>query len=472
MLKFQPKVFIQAFVSLFVLGFGAWAFYEYYQAQSEKEQQEEQALFLSDVDLSQIKELRIDQKNNNLFFAMRPGNKTDFALIKPVQDLINSTKLSQWFSAIKSQKVQKISSENIDWKNYYLDSAPFVQLDLISGDRITFSVSKKSSFDGRYFIKKVKKSMAELKEPDEEFVVKGEAELFIGDSSFFSEVNEKDFEDFRSKKILPDLAHVNRLQFKGRTQFQLNWQDYKWSLEGANSQQLPLDSSRLDGYWTDLNALKAESIKGPVNPKNLKKYLLNKAQLILKLNYGDKEYTLKLSPIKEGKAFVSISHRDYIFEISKDQADKLLLLKKEIYDQNFPFHYKTNQSIQVERRAGKGRVKNSFIVKKEGENWKSKEGKDIDSEKLESLLDRVKELRGEGYKKAIEKEPLRSFTVRDNKGQLIFELKELSQTKASSWVQTNLWPERIAVPISDINKIFSQDIFIKKENKAILPAKK
>ena len=440
MLKLQPKVFIQAFVSLCVLAFGALAFYEYYTAQKEKEKQEELALFLPHTELKQLKAFQIEQSNDQLSAVQK---EKEWFLIKPVEDLLDWTELSRWFDSIKSQKVQKISTENIDWKDYYLDSAPSVQLALVGGEKIIFSVSKKSSFDGRYFIKK-------------------SGELFIGESDFFSEVNEKDLGSFRSKKILPGLNHANQIQFKGRYNFQLNWRDYKWSLEGASPGSLPLDSSRLDGFWTDLSSLKALSIKEAVQPSSLRNYQLNKPQQIINLVYGDKKYTLKLSFLKGEKAFVVVSHRNYIFEISKEQADKLLLPKNDIYNHNFPFHYKAGLAVHVEKRAGKS----GFAIKKEGESWKSAEGRTVDSEKVKDLLDQIKELRGENYKKGIDSKPLRSFVIKDSESQLLFELQEISQSKNSSWVKTNLWPERIAVSKSEIDGIFNQDIFVKKDDKS------
>ena len=429
----KPRVFIRSFISLFVLAFGAWAFYEYYQSQKKKEREAEQALLLPLIELRQLKAFQISQGDSRLSAVKK---EKEWFLEEPVPDRMDWAELSRWFSALKQQKVQILSVEGLNWKDYYLDSAPFVQLDLEGGEKITFSVSKKSSFDGRYFIKKA-------------------GRLFLGESSFFSEVNQKNLEDFRSKKILPDLNHANRIQFKG--QFQLNWQDHKWSLKGADPKSLPLDSSRLDGFWTDISGLKALSIKEAVNSKNIKKYGLNSPQLVLTLSYGDKEYLLKLSPIKEEKAFVSISHRDYIFEISKEQADKLLLPKKEIYDHNFPFNYKTALTAQAERQEGQ----NSFKIKKEGGNWKSEEGKAVDSDKLEDWLDQIKKLRGKKYKKAIDKKAERFIEIKDKEGRLIFELKELSQSQNSSWVQTNLWKERIAVSKEEIDDIFSQDIFVK-----------
>ena len=436
----KPKVFIQVFVSLFVLAFGAWAFYEYYQSQRERERREELSLFLPHIELQQLKAFQIEQVDKKLSAGKK---EKEWFLTEPVKDLLDWTELSKWFDSIKKQKVQKIQVASIDWKSYYLDSAPSVQLEFDGGEKIIFSVSRKSAFDGRYFIKK------------------GE-ELFIGESSFSSEVNEKNLEDFRSKKILPVLSHASQIRFKGKYNFQLNWKDYKWSLEGADQKSLPLDSSRLDGFWTNISSMKALLIKEAINSKNLRKYQLNRPKLILNITYLDKKYVLKLS-MKGEKAFVSISHRDYIFEISKDQADKLLLPKKEIYDHNYPFNYKISSAFQVEKK----NAKDSFIIKKDGENWKNEEDKAVDSKKVKDLLDQIKELRGERYKKGTGKTSLRSFVIKDSEKQLLLELKEISQSKSESWVQTNLWPEEISVPKDTIDEIFNKSIFLKKEDKPV-----
>ena len=434
----KPRIFIQIFLSICILAFGAWALYEYYQSQEETKREEELSLFLPQIELKQLKAFQIEQTDKKLSAIKK---EKEWFLEEPVKDLLDWTELSRWFDSIKRQKVQKIKTDSIDWKSYYLDSAPSVQFDFVSGDKIAFSVSKKSSFDGRYFIKKAE-------------------ELFIGERDFFSEVNEKNLEDFRSKKILPALSHAQRIQFKGFSNFQLNWSDYKWSLEDSNQNSLPLDSSRLDGFWTDISSMTALSIKEKANPATLRKYRLNKPQMILNLTYGDKEYILKLSPIKEEKAFVSISHRDYIFEISKDSAEKLLLSKKDIYDHNFPFSYKVGSAFQVEKKDDK----NSFVIKKAGEAWKSQEGTAVDEKKAEDWLEQIKELKGDRYKKsASAKPPLRSLVIKNAESQLVFELKEISQSKNSSWVQTNLWPEQILVSEGAVSDIFNQDIFLKKE---------
>ena len=81
----------------------------------------------------------------------------------------------------------------------------------------------------------------------------------------------------------------------------------------------------------------------------------------------NKNLNLKLSPFKEDKAFVFVSHRNFILEISKENAEKLILSKKEIRDHAVPFNYKKDSAAQIERKSDK----KSFVIKKTKEAWQS-----------------------------------------------------------------------------------------------------
>ena len=302
----KTKLTIQIIFSIFVLAFGAWTFYEY--KQSTKKQKESSFLV---KELKELKAFRITKGTEKLEVIRK---NQDWFLKKPVKDLASFTEISRWFGEIKNQKVQKIQTETTNLKDYYLDNAPNVEMEFNSGETFFFSVSKKSSFDGKYFIKK------------------GE-ELFIAEQYFYSEVNNKDFDSFRSKKLLPALGHAIKLQFQGKENFTLHWANYKWSLDKSHKKNsFPLNSVRLNGFWTDVNSMKALELKEAVSSSSLRKYKLHKPQLSITLDYPnkDKKYTLKLSPFIKDKAFVFISHRDFILEISKEDAKKLLLSKKDI----------------------------------------------------------------------------------------------------------------------------------------------
>lgn len=435
----KTKLFSQIFISVLVLALGAWAFYEYKSSQKEQKQEAEEASFLN-KDLKELKALRIKKEDKQLEVIKE---EKDWLLKQPVKDLASFTEISRWFDEIKNQKIQKIKTkENIRWEDYYLDNAPKVEMEFSSGENISFSVSKKSSFDGKYFIKK------------------GE-ELLIGEQYFSSEVTEKDFDSFRSKKLMPSLGHAVRVQFQGKANFTLHWSDYNWSLdEKSKKKPFPLDLDRLDGFWTDTNSMKATSIKEAVAPSSLRKYGLTHPQITIIFNYPekDKSYKLKLSPIKEDKAFVSASHRDFIFEISKEDANKLILSKNEIRNHAFPFNYKKDSAAQIERKSDN---KKSLSIKKiKEDHWESlnKEEQAIDTKKVEEFLDKIKELKGEKYKKGSEKQHKRSIEIKNSEDEMIFELKEVFVSGSHSWVKTNLWNELVAVEKDSLDEIFNANV--------------
>lgn len=438
----NTKLFTRIFFSVFVFALGAWAFYEYKKSQQEEVQKTEEALFLK-KELKNLKAIRI-QKNKEQLEALKEDKKW---LVKaPVKDLADWKEISRWFDEITNQKVQKLeTSKEKNWKEYNLDGAPYVEIEFSSGETVSFSVSRQSSFDGKYFIKK------------------GE-ELFIGEAHFSREVNEKDFDSFRSKKLLPSLGHAIKIQFHGKENFTLNWTDYKWSLSSQKTKTFPLDADRLDGFWTDLSSMDALSIKEAVTPSSLKKYHLNKPQLEIQLSYPNEETNLmlKLSPFKEEKAFVSLSHRDFIMEISKSEAEKLLLSQKDIRDHAFPFNYNTDLVEQIERK-NKGK---SFLIKKSTEGWQSLDDKTKkpDTEKVSELLDKIKNLRGEKYKAGSIQKSNRRIEIKKEGEEILFELKEqASSDKSHSWIKTNLWEELVAVSKTDLDAVFEYSIIPEKK---------
>ena len=432
----NTKLFVQTFFSVVILSFGVWAFYEYKKSQREEVKKTQEALFLK-KELKNLKALRI-QKGKERLNALK---EEEWVLKAPVKDRADWKEISRWFEEIKNQKVQKLeSSKAIKWEDYDLDQAPQVEIEFSSGEVVAFSVSKQSSFDGKYFIKKG-------------------SELFVGESHFSREVNQKDFDSFRSKQILSSGTHAIKIQIQGKDSFTLKWADYKWSLDASSSAgkktAFPLDSDRLDGFWTDLSSMEALSIKEALSPASVKKYNLDKPQLEIQLFYPEKEkaFILKLSPFKEEKAFLSLSHRDFVMEISQSEAEKLLLSKKDIRDHSFPFNYNKDLAEQIERKADN----KAFLIKKSKEGWEplKKGANKIDTEKVFDLLDKVKNLRGEKYKAASIQKSERSLQITKEGGELLFELREKSFDDSYSWVQTNLWEELVAVSKKDLDEIFS-----------------
>ena len=204
--------------------------------------------------------------------------------------------------------------------------------------------------------------------------------------------------------------------------------------------------------------------------------------------------SLSFSHFKDGQAFLSASHRDFILELSEASAEKLLLEKSEIYDHAFPFNFKTSLAAGV-RMFSRER---SFLVQKADKGWErvstdgdksadladdvdakkqeggaskgsggkslsaSKKPQLVDTEKLEDFLDRIKSFKGTKYKKAPHggvASPLRSIKISGDGGGELFSLEEISSRGGKSWVKTNLWGEMIQLDSKELDGVFSLDIF-------------
>ena len=424
------------FFSLLVLALGAWAFYEYRKSRTEEEREIQESVFFQKK-LEELKSFRIQTEDTDLELVEEGKN---WLVKSPIEDLADFSEVSRWFDEIQNQKVQKIEIDGeIPWEEYYLDQSPSVEIHFKSGESLSFRVSRKSSFDGKHFIRKG-------------------GELFLGELYFASEVNNKDWTSFRNKKIWPSAGHAREIQYKGKDRFTLQWKDYEWSLD-EKSKPLPLNSDRLDGFWTDASSLKASEIKEKVSASVLKKYGLHRPQVEMVLKYvsEDRNSTVKISPVKEDKAFVVVSHRDFVFEFSKEDIEKLILSFQEIRDHNFPFKYKMDSAFQIERQNSEEKIS----LKKEKELWTSlDQGKgDVDSGELSEFLDQIQSLEGTKYRKGEAEKPKRYLHIKDSEGNTFFELKEAYSSKSHSWVKTNLWNELVAVKKTDMDAVFDKNLF-------------
>ena len=452
--------------SFIAVVFGLWSFYEYKKAEKETIKKAEAERFLNKK-LKELKAFRIKKKGETLSARKKEGD--NWILTQPVRDQAEWTEISRWMDEITNQKVQQIEDLNdINWEDWHLsDKAPSVEMDFEDNSAISFSVSEKSSFDGKYFIKKGNR-------------------LFIGEKYFHLETGAKDFELFRRKKLMPPgVGHASKIQFHGKKGFTLLWRNYKWSLEGASEKSLPLDSHRLDSWWTDISSLKAVSIKEKAENSSLRKYSLTRPRLKITFhsaigeNKGETEgeYSLRLSPIKEGRAFVALSHRDFIFELSKEDAGLLPLSRHDILNHSFPFDYEKSHASRVEIISGGS---STVSLKKENGVWapvvsssssenqplpsskKPEKPPALSTEKVEDFLNKIRELKGEKYtspKKALK--PNRSIEIKNEEGETIFLLEDLPVSSGSSYarLRTNLWHELIDTPKPSIDEIFAFDFF-------------
>ena len=330
----KTTTLFQLFLSVFVLALGTFAFYEYKDTQNEKKAKTEREQLLKGLKLDQVIAVRLFKEKEKMSIIKQ---KEDWLLLEPLPDRVSFTELSRWFNTIARHKVQALDIEHPLDSPYSIGETPRVEIDLKSGDTLTFSISSKKSFDERWFIKK-------------------SSQIFLAESGIDKELQNKNLEDFRSKKILPSLNHAIKIQIEKKEVLTLKWKDYKWRLEDKKESEPPLNQAFLNEFWNLLTNLSASSILE--SKKESKKYKLDTPLLTINLFYEQqkknqksnpegevkplekplelKKYVLKISSPQQDKIYASISHRDYIFEIPKDKLKDLLLTREELFKPSSP----------------------------------------------------------------------------------------------------------------------------------------
>ena len=387
------------FFFLLVSAFGGYAWYDYYRSAEKTKEEEERARLLSQ-NIEDVQEIQLLTDGKSIVLKKKDPQ---WMMESPIQDFADSAAIASWFNQLKGEKVQNITPKgDVQWEEYHLDDkASKVSLSLKSNEKITFSVSWRPSFDDKYFIRK------------------GDA-LLMGDNSFKAAVNEKTPDSFRSLSALHTAGHPMGLIYKGKEKFSFTWSDYRWSFKKGSP--FPLNTSRLDKFWSDLSALKALEIAGPVTEDHLKKYGLSQPEATIHLKFREQNIQIRVNAVKGDTAFIHTSDRKYILECSQNQAEKLILSQKVLRDHATPFKYKKEEVSLFEL---KGETY-AYTVKKNPEGmWESTEteGKKINSEEIKTILNRISKLRGEKYDSRPLWWPKMSLTLKNDKGEAILDLK-------------------------------------------------
>ena len=450
------------FVFFVVVGY---ALYEY--KKSLKEEGKE-GISLLKGKLEDVKQMQLSNSFSSLLIVKERG---DWFLKKPFKDFVDFSELSKWFDTLQNQKLKLVSEkQNIKWEDYHLTNSPSVEIHFSSGDSTIFSVSKKPSFDGKWFVKK------------------GES-LFLGDTGLGKEVNEKSVDSYRSKKLLHSFGHPTRVQFhkKGlKRPLQFFWEKSTWTY--LEHKTFPLDSTHMNMFWTDLSSLKGDRIVGEATPFNLKKWSLKKPFVEITLGFkskedeATKEISIHFSSVKDGKVYAHASERNYILEISESNFEDILLSEENIRDHGQPFRYKKEEAFQFQLKSEKisytaqKKSDTSDTSKKEkkkkdptedskDQEWhiKEPEGKKANSEEINALLNEIYNLKGGKYKQgSIGK--IKSFLeIKDKSGGLLFKMEMgdsyMKDKEKFFWLKTNLSSDSVGISKESLDPIFDKNPF-------------
>ena len=430
-MRIRPKSLVFIIV---VLALGGFAYYDYKQAFSREETEKVKVLTGEYAQLERVQIL-----NQKLSLLLNKRDQQWF-MEKPVKDFADSVSISSWFRSVQLESIQPLEvTPPIKWEEYYLDKAPKVELSFKSGDKVTFHISRKPSFDGNYFLRK------------------GE-ELFLISSKLGEEVIKKTGKDFRSLRIVNTFGHPSQLKYKGKEAFSFSWANYNWSMKG---QDFPLSEARLIGFWTELSSMKAKKIS------HLKR--ISNPKIRIELKFKKQKISIDVSGVKEDGFFVKSSDRKFVLEFDKKLMEKLLLSENNLRDHEVPFKYRKEEAKSLEAQ---GRLRSYSLIKEK--TWSDAlESQEVDDKNVDIIFNRLSNLMGESYKQGQIKKPWQQVVIKDKNGENLFHIKigkffKNSKGEESAWVQTSLSKELVLISKVSLNAVFEISPYLslpKKEKK-------
>ena len=331
---------------MIVVGTAGFAFYQYRQSQNEKLAEEKKGLIFPSLELSQIQAISIEKGNANIRVL---SQEREWRMDSPVKDIADRDLIGDWIESLLSEKITVIKEKGVDWAEYGLDqNVSSIEITTISDTKIKLDISHYSAFDGRFYIRK------------------GES-LLLGNTSWAS-LTDKDGDYFRSYKVLNIDGHPVVLLYNSKLfKAHLKWDNYNWKWEKEEENSLfPLSHSDLESYWSSFSRISFEKEIYP-NTKGLrKKFKLLEPDIELQMEFAkDKKWSLKISSEIDGKFYALISTRDYIFTLSENQRERILLTEQTIRDHRQPFQFKRNEAYFMELK-GYGL---DIQIKKEKDKW-------------------------------------------------------------------------------------------------------
>ena len=452
-----------------------FSFFQYKASQEKSENKRIQSLIFKDeIKAPDVLSLS-SEKQDGSQLALKKTSK-GWRLERPVEDKADTKKSEDLIKELLSQEVEVISKNTVDWGEYGLNP-PFVLLKINTKTKEqSLGAAREANFDNRYFIKK------------------GD-ELFLG-SSDWQKLTRLWPEDYRSRRLYHFSGRPEGLRFKTKNKnYRFKYENHTW--KWSSKALYPLSHSAFEGFWT---SLRGDFIDGFTEEKSntaLKKPMWKQPDLELELLVskeqpssapaadGSREdskeqpvlWSLKLKK-KEGKNFVVLSDRDYVFELSPGSADKLFNV--DFRDHQAPFAFSLRKMNQVRIKA----FDFDYLIEKQAKPAAGAENKPKDEEKggwwavldqegyqlskdrFEAFLDWLGELKSLSYHKEKKfKKPAGEITVKDDKGENLLKMEFGSVFKKGEeeliYVRSSKSKQMMTIDYSDFKEVVSSSLIEK-----------
>ena len=265
----------------------AVAFFEHRRSEEKEQLENESArIFQSHIRQSIIK-LSLAKQDGSQFVLEK--TKQGWHLIQPVNDLASSSAVEALLDDLFYESAEVLSEEDVQWSDYDLDP-PFSTLSLQSAsEKWDIEISGESSFDGKLYIKKGTK-------------------LLLG-SSAWERLARPWTDTYRSRALYSQRKDISKLSYKTKKKnYEFTRKDNKWHW----NLETPLSQKAVENL---IDLLKGELISAFSSQK---KTFFAKPDLEIQVVNEDQQdpWMLKLKKINEEKAQVTLTDRDFIYELS------------------------------------------------------------------------------------------------------------------------------------------------------------
>ena len=368
-------------MAVLVAAVAGFAFFEYKKGESDEAKKAQEDRVFPEAD-SNFTHIRIG--TDKVAFVEVDKENSIWQMKEPVKDLADDSAIDSLVGDIASQKAKTLDTEGIapKWVEYGLDPDQARHVDLATATtKYSLLVSLKPAFDGSSFIRFNDK-------------------LMLG-STAWTRIIGKNATDLRNKRFLPAPLNITNLKIEtaGKKPVVLKKEKDRWQF--ASGEKFPLDESKVDGYISDLKALRAlDFVSEDQNKKAMGDAGLVQPKIKVSVDLETKDPSHVDIRVGERKGtadlFVATSYRPQIYKVAKTAAEKLVQTADDFRDRKQPFQFDLEQvkGVNVETSLAK------IQIRKEGSQWslaQPEKGQQLDADRLQDLFGKVKNLEADAF---------------------------------------------------------------------------
>lgn len=283
----RSSLYIRLFF-LFLAGLlVAVAVFEHRRSREKEQLKKDSALIFQNRIRQSIIRLSLVKEEGSQFVLEK--TEQGWQLIQPVKDMASSGAVEGLLDDLFNESAEVLSEGNVQWSDYGLDP-PFSVLSLQSAsEKWNIGISSESSFDGKFYIKK-------------------DIKLLLG-SSAWGRLARPWTDAYRSRALYSKRKKILKLYYKTQKRnYEFIRKDDKWHW----NLETPLSQEAVESL---IDLLKGEMISAF---SSRKKTVFTKPDLEIQVvNENQKDtWVLKLKKINKEKAQVTLSDRDFIYELN------------------------------------------------------------------------------------------------------------------------------------------------------------